>query len=60
MSASVDHEDLGQVKGLVVDETVQFRGLKYASLENRLAKPQLVTSYGFGAVDATAYGYAYE
>lgn len=50
------HEELGQFEGATVDGTVQFRGLKYATLENRFAAPQLVTSYGSGPTDATKYG----
>lgn len=57
MSTTLEHKDLGQVKGTAVDGTVQFRGLKYASLENRFAPPQLVTSYGSSPIDASKYGY---
>lgn len=56
MSATLDHPEFGQVTGTAVDGTVQFLGLKYASLENRFAPPQLVTSYGSVPVDATKYG----
>lgn len=56
MSTTLEHADLGKLKGTAVDGTVQFRGLKYASLKNRLAPPELVTSYGSGHIDATRYG----
>jgi hypothetical protein len=57
MSTIFEHADLGEIKGKVVDGTVQFLGLKYASLRDRLAPPQLVTSYGAGTIDASKYGY---
>lgn len=59
MTTTFKHADLGELKGNVVDGTAQFLGLKYASLENRFAAPQLVTTYGSGAVDASKYGYVF-
>ncbi|KAF2874797.1 carboxylesteras-like protein [Massariosphaeria phaeospora] len=56
MTASFDHPELGQLKGNSTGGTVQFLGLKYASLENRFAQPKLVTSYGSGAINASTYG----
>ena len=56
MSVTLEHTDLGVLKGLGVDGTVQFRGLQYATLQNRLAIPELVTSYGSSPRDATRYG----
>ncbi|KAF2467467.1 carboxylesteras-like protein [Lindgomyces ingoldianus] len=56
MSTTFEHEHLGQLSGVGIDGTVQFRGLKYASLENRFAPPQLVTSYGIGPTNASKYG----
>lgn len=57
MSATLKHEHLGELKGKTVDDAVQFLGLKYASIKDRLAAPQLVDSYGSGAIDATKFGY---
>jgi hypothetical protein len=57
MSTVFEHADLGGIRGKVVDGTVQFLGLKYASLKDRLALPQLVTRYGAGTIDASKYGY---
>ncbi|KAF2270515.1 alpha/beta-hydrolase [Lojkania enalia] len=54
--ATLKHGELGELKGNVIDGTAQFLGLKYASLENRFAQPQLVTNYGAGPVDASKYG----
>ncbi|KAF2199968.1 alpha/beta-hydrolase [Delitschia confertaspora ATCC 74209] len=56
MITDFEHAQLGQLKGKHVDGVVQFRGLKYASLENRLAPPQLVTYYGSGPTDASNFG----
>ncbi|CAG5169765.1 uncharacterized protein ALTATR162_LOCUS7077 [Alternaria atra] len=56
MSATLEHEHLGELKGKSVDGAVQFLGLKYASIKDRLAAPQLVDSYGSGTTDATKFG----
>jgi hypothetical protein len=56
MSATLKHEHLGELKGNSVDGAVQFLGLKYATLKNRLATAELVNSYGSGTTDATRYG----
>jgi carboxylesterase type B len=57
MSATLTHEHLGELKGKAVEGAVQFLGLKYASIKDRLAAPQLVESYGSGTTDATKFGY---
>jgi hypothetical protein len=57
MSAILKHEHLGELKGKSVDGAVQFLGLKYASIKDRLAAPELVDSYGSGTTDATQFGY---
>ncbi|KAF2636651.1 carboxylesteras-like protein [Massarina eburnea CBS 473.64] len=56
MTTLFKHSDLGEVKGSSVDGAVQFLGLKYASLENRFAAPQLHTSSASGSIDASKYG----
>lgn len=56
MATSLNHPDLGQIDGVSVDGTVQFLGLKYASLEDRFAPPKLVTKLGSSPIDATKYG----
>jgi hypothetical protein len=56
MFTTLEHAKLGKINGVAVDGTVQFRGLKYASLENRFAPPQLVTSYETQSTGATKYG----
>ena len=58
MPTTLKHRDLGDVKGNTKDSAIEFRGIKYASLENRFAEPSLVTDYGSGALDATKFGYA--
>ncbi|KAF2750997.1 carboxylesteras-like protein [Sporormia fimetaria CBS 119925] len=52
------HPELGELKGLNTDGTVQFRGLKYGSLRNRFASAELFTDFGAGPTDATRYGIA--
>ncbi|KAF2791847.1 para-nitrobenzyl esterase [Melanomma pulvis-pyrius CBS 109.77] len=56
MATTFKHADLGELKGKVVNGTVQFLGLKYASLKDRLAPPELVTTYGSTSTDASNYG----
>jgi carboxylesterase type B len=58
MSATLEHEHLGELRGKTVESAVQFLGLKYASIKDRLAAPQLVDSYASGTTDATKFGYA--
>jgi hypothetical protein len=56
MSATLKHAQLGELEGNSVDGAVQFLGLKYASLRNRLAAADIVENYGIGSIDATKYG----
>lgn len=56
MSVILNHSQLGDLKGNVVDGTAQFLGLKYATLKNRLARAEIVGNYGSGQTDATRYG----
>ncbi|PSN62539.1 para-nitrobenzyl esterase [Corynespora cassiicola Philippines] len=43
-------------KGKKQDGVIQYLGVKYASLSNQLSVPEMVTEYGNGIVDATAFG----
>ncbi|EFQ87185.1 hypothetical protein CFE70_001165 [Pyrenophora teres f. teres 0-1] len=56
MSTTLNHANLGELKGKAVDSAVQFLGLKYASLRDRFAPAELVDSYGSGSTDATKFG----
>ncbi|KAI8940531.1 hypothetical protein NX059_004209 [Plenodomus lindquistii] len=56
MSATLKHPSLGELRGNKVDGVVQFLGLKYATLRNRLANAELVEEYGSQITDATRYG----
>ncbi|PVI06942.1 carboxylesteras-like protein [Periconia macrospinosa] len=48
---------LGDIKGNVGDQVVQYLGLKYAHLKDQLSAPELVDSnYSTDVVDATEYG----
>jgi transcriptional regulator of acetoin/glycerol metabolism len=57
MSISIQHLELGEVRGNVADGTAQFLGLKYASIQNRLATAELIGKNGTGFTNATIYGY---
>jgi carboxylesterase type B len=45
----------GIFKGKHVDAVVQYLGIPYATLENQLSVPEMVTSYK-SVVDAMQYG----
>ncbi|KAH8732619.1 carboxylesterase-like protein [Phaeosphaeriaceae sp. PMI808] len=53
---TLKHPKLGELHGNLVNGTAQFLGLKYATLENRLAAAKMINSYGPGPTDATKYG----
>jgi hypothetical protein len=57
MTEELQHPVLGTVIGLDHGKTVQYRGLKYASLEHPFAEPILFTNAERSIVDATSYGY---
>lgn len=57
MSASLQHNYLGELKGTTVDGVAQFLGLKYANIKDRLAPAVVNKSYGPGPTDATKYGF---
>ncbi|PVI02247.1 carboxylesteras-like protein [Periconia macrospinosa] len=57
MATTFKHPDLGEVKAKPVDGALQFLGLKYASLQDRFAAPQLYTNYNSStSIDATKFG----
>jgi hypothetical protein len=56
MSTSLQHSELGGLKGNIIDGIVQFLGLKYATLKDRLASAELLSNYGREPTDATKYG----
>jgi hypothetical protein len=58
MSTSLQHPELGELKGKVVDGAIQFLGLKYAKLKNRFAPAELINDYRASPTDGTKYGYA--
>lgn len=57
MSAILKHPALGEIKGNQRDGVAQFLGLKYASIKDRFAPPELADNYGSGNTDATKFGY---
>ncbi|EED13169.1 carboxylesterase, putative [Talaromyces stipitatus ATCC 10500] len=58
MTALLQTTYLGQVQGKNIDGVTHYRGIKYASLRNRLADAELITSRSpnNGILDATKYG----
>jgi hypothetical protein len=53
------HSELGTIIGLDHEKTIQYRGLKYASLEHPFAEPILFTNTRGSTVKATSYGYVW-
>lgn len=60
MAATISHTSLGEIRGKVGDGVVQYLGLKYATLKNRFAEPEVVTAAtgpsSQGPIDATTLG----
>lgn len=59
MTETIQHPSIGTVVGKAEDGTVQFLGVKYASLNDRFAEPQLLSHYHGDKVDATKIGYSF-
>lgn len=38
------------------DNVIQYRGIKYASVKDQIAVPELVINYGDAIIDATHFG----
>ena len=58
MAATLSHPDLGKVQGKPGEGVIQYLGIKYASVENRLAPPELIQQYS-GTIDGTKLGYVF-
>ena len=58
MTALLQTTFLGQIQGKTTDGVTHYRGVKYASLRNRLADAESVSSrsFGDGILDATKDG----
>jgi carboxylesterase type B len=58
MTAPLQTTHLGQIQGKTVDGVTHYLGLKYASLQNRIADAELVASRTAeeGILDATKDG----
>jgi hypothetical protein len=56
MTTKLDHPTLGGIIGLDYEKTIQYRGIKYASLEHQFAEPVLFTNSGQSELDATSFG----
>jgi carboxylesterase type B len=56
MATIIHHPTIGTVKGIGKEGIDQFLGLKYASLKDRLAEPEMVIDSGDTKIDATRIG----
>ncbi|KAH7393872.1 putative carboxylesterase [Phaeosphaeria sp. MPI-PUGE-AT-0046c] len=54
--AAVLHTTLGSFAGKKGEGVTQYLGIKYASVKDQLAGPEIVQMYGGGVVDASRYG----
>ena len=48
--------NIGEFRGKKGDGVEQYLGIKYASLKDQLAAPEIFSSYGEEVVDATEFG----
>lgn len=55
-NANLDHPNLGSILGLDSDQSVQYRGIPYATLEHQFADAVLFENEGRSPIDATRYG----
>ncbi|OOQ86325.1 hypothetical protein PEBR_21898 [Penicillium brasilianum] len=56
MTETLRHPSIGPIVGKAADGIVQFLGVKYASLTDRLAEPRLLSNYNGQGLDATEIG----
>lgn len=56
MTKELTHPALGILVGIDHGDTIQYRGIKYASLEHPFAEPISFSNPGGSTVDATLYG----
>lgn len=55
-NANLEHPALGSILGLDLDQSVQYRGVPYATLEHQFADAALFENQGRRPIDATRYG----
>ncbi|TVY80602.1 Lipase [Lachnellula suecica] len=58
MTKDFSHSTLGYIIGLDRENTIQYRGIKYASLDHQFAEPVLFSNKEKLTIDATSYGSA--
>lgn len=56
MTTTLRTISLGEIRGKVADGVVQYLGIKYASLKNRLADAELIEKREGDVLDATKDG----
>jgi hypothetical protein len=57
MTETIEHPLIGVLVGKAEDGIIQFLGVRYASLTDRLAEPELLSHYDGEKIDATKKGY---
>lgn len=56
MTATIKTVSLGEIRGKVEDGVVQYLGVKYATLKDRLSEAELINSREGDVLDATKDG----
>jgi len=56
MTTKICKTPVGKYKGNQGDHVVQFLGIKYASLKDRLSAPEMILRYDREIIDATLHG----
>lgn len=54
--ANLEHPALGTILGVDFDQSVQYRGVPYATLEHQFADAVLFENQGGRPIDATRFG----
>ena len=56
MDTDAKRTSFGEFKGKKLDSVIQYLGIKYANLKDRLSVPEMVKDYGIEVVDTTKFG----
>lgn len=59
MTNKLAHPELGDILGLDQGKIIQYRGIKYATLDHRFAEPIQFSNAGKSTLDATCFGSVY-
>lgn len=55
-NATIEHPALGSITGVDLDQSIQYRGIPYATLEHQFADAVLFENQDRRTIDATRYG----